>query len=425
MGVWTLVQRDNLNAPLHNLNKWNQEKTFIQKSRIMFDIRFSFITRTGMLIFSGFLLMSLNGVASLHPKPPLLELPAAKEIKEFVIHENDSTSYTLKLAYDSADMPAYFFRNVFTPVCYTDVCKPVYINLYWDLLGNYIRYDLPPHEILTKADHKEFSPEDYDQLHQILSNPNSLLKELTIYELADSSTHNLSDSVDAVSGATPKTIKNEVIAGAVYTCFTIWHIVNGQVMTEIKKITDQHCNDERLHQFLRSDNYHYQYWAIDKVIGKDDRIDTPFLPDILKVARGKNIFTARYALQKIPTGYFSPADTLQDWIWSMYKNSSYPLQIAVLEKLKTIPFSDRLAQAIARGLADSNAEQFSLMLELLTTQKNLSESVVLNLSQYLEDPNQDHATEVYHALVKLPVKDQAIRKKIKQFKKLKPEIITH
>jgi hypothetical protein len=153
--------------------------------------------------------------------------PDPHKIEEYLIRENDSIIYALKLAYDSGGTPLYFFRNVFTPVCFTEVCKPVYIDLYWDLLGNYISYEVPEREPLTKVDHEEFTEEDYEQFHRILSNPESILKQFTIYELVDTKTYKLSDSVDAVTGATPKTIKSEVIAGAVYTCFTIWHIVHG------------------------------------------------------------------------------------------------------------------------------------------------------------------------------------------------------
>ena len=66
-------------------------------------------------------------------------LAAKKNIREFTITENDTLSYTLKLALDDSGRPQYFFRNIFTPVCYTNECKPVYVNFKRDLLKNYVR----------------------------------------------------------------------------------------------------------------------------------------------------------------------------------------------------------------------------------------------------------------------------------------------
>jgi hypothetical protein len=87
-----------------------------------------------------------------------------EKILEFKIVENDTLTYTLKLALDESGKPQYFFRNIFTPVCYTNECKPVHINFYWDLLGNYMRYDLPKNKVLTKVDHDEFKEEDYQKV---------------------------------------------------------------------------------------------------------------------------------------------------------------------------------------------------------------------------------------------------------------------
>src|SRR5690606_25805012 len=114
----------------------------------------------------------------------------------------DTLSYTLKLALDDSGRPQYFFRNIFTPVCYTNECKPVYVNFYWDLLGNYMRYDMPKGKILTKVDHDEFKQEDYDKLAEILSRPNSIFADLKMEDLITEGTDSLTRDVDAKTGAT-------------------------------------------------------------------------------------------------------------------------------------------------------------------------------------------------------------------------------
>ena len=307
-----------------------------------------------------------------------------KKIREFTIVENDTLTYTLKLKLDDAGRPQYFFRNIFTPVCYTNECKPVYINFYWDLLGNYQRYDLPEGKVLTKIDHDEFKPEDYAKLQDILAKENSIFAGLNMEDLITKGTDDLSDSVDAKTGATLKTIKNEVIDGAVYTCFTLWKIAYGKAVPEMLKITETYKNDQLLHSFLADKNYHYQYWALEKVILKDGKIAKSFEQDIEKIIAGKNLFTARTALQKMGNEFFSKPQK-QNWLWEVFQSSSYPMQIAILKKLMTIPLNQTLTESIADDLEKSNDEQRKLKIEILKNQAKLP----ARIRRILDDANDE------------------------------------
>jgi len=301
----------------------------------------------------------------------ILKNKKVEKIREFRIVENDTLTYTLKLQLDDSGRPKYFFRNIFTPVCYTNECKPVYINFYWDLLGNYERYDLPEGKVLTKIDHDEFKLEDYEKLQDILSKQNSIFADLQMEDLITKGTDNLSDSVDAKTGATLKTIKNEVIDGAVYTCFTLWKIAYGKAVPEMLKITESYQNDQLLHSFLTGKNYHYQYWAMEKVIQKDGKVSKSFEPDIEKIIEGKNLFTARAALQKAGNEFFSKPQK-QNWLWEVFQSASYPIQIAILKKLLTIPLNQTLTEKIADDIAKSNKEQRKLKIGVLKNQHRLS-----------------------------------------------------
>jgi hypothetical protein len=337
------------------------------------------------------------------------------EVREYTITENDTTTYTLKLALDESGRPDYFFRNIFTPVCLTGECKPVYINFYWDLLGNYIRYDFPPGEVLTKMDHREFKQEDYDKLQDILSRPNSLLKDVAMHDLVGKGTENLADSVDAKAGATLKTVKNEVIDGAVYTCYTLWHIAYGKVIDEILRITETYKDELLLHRFLTSTNHNYQYWAMEKVIDKSGNFAPAFNPDLQQIIRGKNVFTARFALQKIGDPYFSESNR-QVWLWETYRTVAYPVQIVILKKLAKIPFRAPLAEMTAKDLTKTNPEQFGLMLKLLAGQPKLPEKALQNLAAQLTNPNPDYTTEIYRVLTTFHPKNREVIAKMNAYK---------
>ena len=341
------------------------------------------------------------------------------KIREFQITENDTLTYTLKLALDDSGRPQYFFRNIFTPVCYTNECKPVYINFYWDLLGNYLRYDLPEGKILTKIDHDEFKPEDYEKLSEILSRPNSIFADLKMEDLMTKGTDSLTNDVDAKTGATLKTIKNEVIDGAVYTCFTLWHIAYGkQVVDKMKTISESYLNNEMLHNFLSNSNYHYQYWAMEKVIDKNGSVKEEYEKDIEQIIKGKNLFTARTALQKTGNDFFLD-EPKQIWLWEAYQSASYPMQIAILKKLENISLVKTMTQNLAKTLTESNAEQFKLKLGVLQKQKELPEQTLMILANNLNSDNEEYATGIFQILEHFKPKNNEVRKQMADYKNIR------
>nr|WP_295921041.1 hypothetical protein [uncultured Dyadobacter sp.] len=292
-----------------------------------------------------------------------------ERVREFTVTENDTLTYTLKLALDDKGQPQYFFRNIFTPVCYTNECKPVYINFYWDLLGNYERYDLPEGKVLTKVDHDEFREEDYQKLQDILVQTNSIFADLKMEDLISKGTDNLTDSVDAKAGATLKTIKNQVIDGAVYTCYTLWHIAYGKAVPEMRKVIETYSNDALLHRFLESKNHHYQYWAMAKVMNASGVVKRPFEKDIEAIIAGKNGFIAKYALQHVGNDFLK-TEQRQNWLWETYQKTGYAMQIAILKKLNTGPIqiSKSLAANLQTSLPNANEEQTLLIQKILQKQ---------------------------------------------------------
>ncbi|MGF6850230.1 hypothetical protein QFZ51_005465 [Chitinophaga sp. W3I9] len=339
-------------------------------------------------------------------------LPVAASYKTYRI--SDTAAYELQLALDRDNRPLYYYRHIFTPVCYTGECKPVYINLYWDLLGNYIRYDLPGKEVLTKLDHKEFKRDDYEKLQDILARPNSLLADLAITDLIVPGTESLSDSVDARTGATLKTIKNEVISGAVYTCYTLWHIAHGTVTDEIARITDTYINPALLHRFLSSSNHAYQYKALEKVMDKNGRIMPGFENDIRTLINGKNIFIARYTLQQVHPGFISGAKA-QSWLWDTYTKSVYPLQLTMLRKLATVPLSDAMAKQLANAGSSANEEQFHLILAALQATPHLRDAAIQLLANQLKNTDATRAAAIHALLLQQQPVNHSVKIKMHEY----------
>lgn len=142
--------------------------------------------------------------------------------------------------------PVYYLSHIFTPVCNTGECLPVYITIYWDLAGNYKRFDFQGDAILTKLDHVPFTPQDYVLLDEILKGPDPRFAspafseapspraegEGAVSQGSPSAPMQMKvfqtkyEMVDGVSGATLPQQVAKFVPGALYTCYTLWGLSN-------------------------------------------------------------------------------------------------------------------------------------------------------------------------------------------------------
>src|SRR5690606_28759140 len=143
---------------------------------------------------------------------------------EYTIQDDHGQSMSVVSLIGKDSLPYWYYR-IFTPVCLTGECRPVDIGIYWHFSGKYLGIEIY-REPLTKTDHSEFTPMDYDRLEHILRNEWSELREYTAEELVEPvDTVDTPGTVDAVTGATRKAISEAAVKDAVYTTHTIWHLI--------------------------------------------------------------------------------------------------------------------------------------------------------------------------------------------------------
>ena len=285
-----------------------------------------------------------------------------------VIDEYNGIRYTLQLHRDSAGYPAFYHAYVFTPVCEDNLCKPVYIDLYWDLIGNYLRYEVPLDKPLTKLDHAPFRPEEYRRFQEILADSASLLKDYQIEELVESTTRaKPGGEVDGITGATAKSLQAVVIPGALYTCYTLWHIVHGRVQDTIAKVTDSLASGPLMAHFLRSGNHRYQHYALDRLLDGQGQIETGFEEDVVGLIGSSNIFLALRVLKEVDPDYLHDANR-QRWLGTVFLNANYRLQLALLKKLEGIPITHGLRRTLETHQRDFN-EEIATKIKMLLNKK--------------------------------------------------------
>lgn len=332
------------------------------------------------------IILSIGLVAGLSLVPKQKAKVSDAQMESIFKVETDSIRYEIWLVSDPNNQPNHYRGEIFTPVCYSRTCLPVFINFRWDLLGNYEEYDLPKKKILTKSDHLEFDKKEYEKLQEILSNQNSILKSYKADQLVTSTESANPTGVDAVTGATIKSIQKEVIPGAVYSCYTLWHIAHGDISEKLKQHTENRfSNDDLFIRFLQSSNYRYQYWAIGKTLIEGQIQDGKFKNPLLSILNGENVFVANYLLKELSPEVFNDKED-QLWLMESFLAAPYPLQVSILKKLSQLKIISETSTGLVKHLLETGDEQKKLIFGLLAKEKNLDASSQKNLMGFLHQP---------------------------------------
>jgi hypothetical protein len=195
-----------------------------------------------------------------------------------VFPEDSKKTYQVIQYLDRDGFPAGYSMGILTEVCLNSECKIVDATMFWDLVGRYRKFELKPEKPLTKKDHVLFSPEDYVRLDQILSDRNSVLGNHLLGYLARPG--GTDPKVDGVSGATPKTLQNAVVKDAAWTTWVMWQYANGDVLSELRRITEASCNPGFLKHLLNSNDLYENELALNHLI-KYYSNDEQFLHSVL------------------------------------------------------------------------------------------------------------------------------------------------
>jgi hypothetical protein len=188
-------------------------------------------------------------------------------------------------------------------VCDDKLCANVILKIYWDLAGNYTRFDTLQGKPLTKFDHKRFTEVDYIKLDHILKDKNSMLRILKKEELIDKNIILKASTVDAVSGATTESIKNAVVEGAAYSSFVLWHFVNGSVKDSMRAYTLNIYSEQVAEQLLGSENFETQLFALKQM---DDDYYKAHIPFLFGVIRKSVPLIRAYIIGKVPLPFSDP-----------------------------------------------------------------------------------------------------------------------
>lgn len=320
----------------------------------------------------------------------------------FVAPVNDSTQLEVFLHYDESGEPVHYSGHVDAAVCEDGLCKLLVIDIFWDLLGNFLKYELPPGEALTKLDHEEFSGDDHTKLRRILSDKASILRDYRLEDLIVRPVLAQSRDVDAVTAATRADVKDAVVGGAVYSTYVLWHIVNGPISFRIEQYSKPFLTEERIGRMFYSDNFYYQYYALNSV----SREDSPEYTDgvVHLVANGRD-YIPYFAIEKVPGAAWRDAK-YQQILLPVLGTADFELQNAILDRLSGVTLDQRALTLLATSLDGLTDRQLMKALEVITVNRDRLDEHSRKILLRYSDRHDKRVSEMINALLKNYTKDR-------------------
>jgi hypothetical protein len=252
-------------------------------------------------------------------------------VKEITL--SDGRKVLVNIHLDNDSIPTFYSSQIHTAVCESGECKPVEIIIKWDLLGNYLGYKMPRGKLLLKDQHIEFSPKEYQKFHHILSDKYSMLEDFDPSELSGKVESAKVKDVDAVTGATPKAIKAAIIPGALFTCYTIWNLVNGELSEEIKKLTYKNITNSLLKTMLFSGDVDQVLWSLENIKElPEDQFWIETLTDSNTLSDG---FLRQRILMSLTEEWKENPQVLNSF-WGEFRSAKYNFQSELLNQYKHI-----------------------------------------------------------------------------------------
>lgn len=216
-----------------------------------------------MLLF-GLILMSWN-ISFLQTRCDYLSMSG-----ERLTHTiNDSTIIHELRSQDG--VTKWYGQDLSTEVCLTGLCNEVHLWLFWDCLGNYLGFQVFESEPLTKADHETFDESDYQLLHEVLKDENSIFRFVKIDDLVIENEGMI--GLDGVSGATNPDLLAYASEGAIYTFYTLWHSTHGQVKEHVQQLKLENNTGDYIRRLFHHDNPRYHQLALDLLATNEGLID--------------------------------------------------------------------------------------------------------------------------------------------------------
>lgn len=329
---------------------------------------------------------------------PTIESSLTVEDPIVISYEDTLSGAPIFLHKSNDGIPLYYFKKIREQVCYDSECRLLDIVVYWNITGRYLGFELPKKEFLSKTDHEPFSESEYQRLHSLLADTSIPLDAVTFDKLTEKPSNKVM-GLDAISGATSKSVAEMVVKGAAYTTYKLWNIVNGPTMDYISNLTTKQLNSNLTYLILQSSNSNDRLWALNH-LDKKIALTSELKNDLLEIIASKDFYLSLKAIQAISPLHLNDSD-LQERLFSMYGNINYSIQKEILKTLTLAPtLSDEVLIKSRAMLKQLNGQQLDALLKLYEIHKINDLETSKAIAGILDNENRYVSKKAYDFLIK-------------------------
>ncbi len=363
------------------------------------------------LLFVIFSLSGKNPEAVHYLYSPTFEAKDTEISFELVNFNDTIPNDTLFIVNDQDGLIHSYFRNILTGVCIDGECRLLNITLHWTVTGRYLGFQLPQGEFLSKSEHDPFKKKDYERLHELLADPYSSLANYKIEELVPVVGE---DEVDGITGATIAGVKDYIVEDAVYSTYTIWHIVYGNTQNTVENYTRQNLQPDLLVKILDSGHNSDVIWGLENLADELEwtaDLQTKLFELIIK----EETTIPEKAIESIPPAMLADEQN-QLKLFYYFEKSSFFTQRKILSKLEEAPFlASTIEFRLAEKLPELNGSMIKNVLDLFAVHRIKqpeSEEIIAGL---LDHENQFIARKAFQFLEKHPSDNKKIERQLKKY----------
>lgn len=347
--------------------------------------------------------------------PASLKGTAEYKVPIFVDIQDTLNCDTLIEHRDKYQNTLMFSRKILTGVCIEGECRLVNIELFWNPTGRYLGYQIPDGEFLSKTKHKPFIPEEYDRLHKLLADPLSPLQQYTLNELVPVKKDTTPGKVDAVSSATIAAVLDYIVEGAVYTTYTLWHIIYGPTKREIEKITSSRLDAPLILKFLESEKIEDKVWVLSRISAR-----TAFTPELMdtliSIIGGNDVYLSERALNVLPLAQLDKQ--VQQKLADIFLHTGFLQKRLIIQKLSDAPvLDDQVTGIIASHLNELNGTLIKSVMEMFVKHEVNDDQAIAESTSLLSHDNRYIAGQAAKYLESLESPDSKTRKAIEKYRK--------
>ncbi len=323
---------------------------------------------------------------------------------------DDSVLLDIYGYYDNAGLLDGYTSHVITPVCEDSSCYNAEIDLFWDLTGNFKTFKIIPKNPLTKLDHIPFTKADYNKLMQVLF----IKSPSFVYMKRSQLVVNDNPEVDGITSATAAQVKEDMVYGAIYTCYTLWHIANGQIVFKIKEHTANNLNKQLIKKLLMSEKVEEHFLIISAI---DADYFSIFLHQILALADRHKGYFIMSVIDNMPASLMKSGE-VQDFFTSNFSQMEYQVKNKLLEKLYNVPLKSSLQVALINGILPGNSIQNEKIIRLVIKnieKKNFEE--IIKMFEAIKIKRIKVSEELHTELIALGDQYKPLIKEVRRYSK--------